>query len=194
MSQRGSNKLSSTIMALGAVAVLLASGACTTLDDDLETLTPVVGEDGRVAGLSGSYAFRDDDAQERELFTLRATIDEYLTDHHVVGAFALGQFSNIESDPDGREQLWAGLHYHYHHHLSARTAVFAGPQIGLTFFDDSFGNDRSFTYGISGGVRHWLAERVAFTVEPSFLFADFDEENGDDSKDFLVLWGLAFSL
>lgn len=181
---------------LSAAALVLGLTSCSAVQDVREPseFQPVVGGGGRVAGLSGSYTFRDDDLQEREQFSLRATIDEYLTDHHVVGAYALGQFSNIESDPDGREQVWAGVHYHYHHHLSERTALFAGPQIGLTFFDDSFGGDSSLTYGLSGGLRHWLTNRVAFTVEPTYLFSSFSDENGGGSRDFLMLWGLAFSL
>lgn len=155
---------------------------------------PVVGAGGRVAGLSGSYAYREDDIRERELFSLRATIDEYLTDNHVVGAYVLGQFSNVETDADGREQLWTGVHYHYHHHLSEETSVFLGPQLGWTFFDDEGANDSSFTYGLSGGVRHWLTRRVALTLEPTFLRADFSDDAGDDSSDFLLMWGLAFSL
>lgn len=181
---------------LAAAALALGLASCAVLQDsqDPADFQPVVGGGGRVASLSGSYSFRDDDIQEREQFSLQGKIDEYLTDHHVVGAYALGQFSNIGSIPDGREQVWAGVHYHYHIHLNERTAVFAGPQFGLTFFDDSFGSDSSLTYGLSGGLRHWLTDRVAFIVEPTYLFSSFSDENGGRSRDFLMLWGLAFSL
>lgn len=196
MFNSGFKLASRAIPGIAAAALLLGLSACAVLDEELDGqgTRPVVGEGGRVVGLSGSYAYREDDIQERELFTLRGTVDQFLTDNHVVGAYALGQFSNVEEDTDGREQLWTGLHYHYHYHLNERTSIYGGPQLGLTFFDDAGTNDQSFTYGISGGFRHWLTDRVAFTIEPSILFADFKERNGDDSEDFLLLWGLAFSL
>ncbi|MFT5732381.1 MAG: hypothetical protein ACJA2W_002936 [Planctomycetota bacterium] len=185
--------------AASALPALLLAGAvtgCALVDEDFDEAggRPWVGEGGRVVGFSGSYSYRDNNVEESEWFTMRATIEQFLTDEHVIGAYALGQFSNVESDPDGDEQLWGGLHYHYHLHLSERTSIYAGPTIGVAFFDDRNMNDGALTYGVSGGMRHWLTERAAFTVEPTYLRANFDESAGDDSEEFLVLWGLAFSL
>lgn len=182
------------LIALATCASLFTSSCTSPQGEGAESRAPIVGEGGRVVGLSGSYSYREDDDEEREWFALRGTIDQFLTDEHVVGAYVLGQFSNQEDDPDGREQLWAGVHYHYHYHLNERTAFFAGPSVGLAYFDDESASDGSFTYGISGGVRHWLTERAAFTLEPTYLRANFDDDAGDDSQDFLLLWGLAFSL
>lgn len=189
------NPTSIRSLALGAL-LALGLGSCAVLDEELggERVRPVVGEGNRVAGLSGSYAYREDDVEERELFALRGTLEQHITDEHAIGVYAIGQFSNIERDPDGREQLWLGVHYHYHHHLSERTSIYAGPQIGWTFFDDERSNDDSFTYGLSGGFRHWLTRRLAFTIEPTLLRSDFSQGSGGDSTDLLVLWGLAVSL
>ncbi len=180
------------------VALMLAgvASSCVFIDKEFEESgrSPWVGDGGRVVGFSGSYSYRDNDSGESEWFAARATIDEYLSDEHVIGAYALGQFNNDERDEDGDEQLWAGLHYHYHLHLSERTSIYAGPTVGIGFFDDEVSNDAAFTYGVSGGFRHWLTERAALTIEPTYLRAHFDSSSGDDSDEFLVLWGLAFSL
>ncbi|MEL6715955.1 MAG: hypothetical protein AAFP86_19400, partial [Planctomycetota bacterium] len=144
-------QLPHTTLALGAL-LSAGLGSCAAFDEELgpAPLRPVVGEGNRVAGLSGSYAYREDDSDERELFALRGTLEQHLTDEHAVGAFILGQFSNVERDPDGREQIWVGLHYHYHHHLSERTSLYLGPQLGWTQFDDEDANEGSLTYGLSG--------------------------------------------
>lgn len=188
----------SALFALAVPALLLAGAVtgCALVDEEFDAGNgrPWVGEGGRVVGFSGSYSYQETDIEESEWFAARATIDEFLTDEHVIGAYALGQFSNTSSDSDGNEQLWTGLHYHYHLHLSERTSIYAGPSLGVGFFDDPRVNGGTFTYGISGGIRHWLTDRAAFTVEPTYLRANFDESAGDDSEEFLVLWGLAFSL
>lgn len=183
-------------LALPILVLAGATSSCALVDQDFQRSEgePFVGEGGRVIGLSGSYSYRETDIGESESFAARATIDQFLTDEHAVGAYALGQFSNVESDSDGKEELWLGVHYHYQVHLSERTSLYAGPSLGVAFFDDETRNDGSLTYGLSGGVRHWLTERAAFTLEPTYLRANFDADAGNDSEDFLVLWGLAFSL
>ncbi|QDV06125.1 hypothetical protein Poly30_16300 [Planctomycetes bacterium Poly30] len=182
-----------------ALPALLLAGAvtgCALVDEEFDEGggRPWVGEGGRVVGFSGSYSYQETDRTESEWFAARATIDQFLTDEHVIGAYALGQFNNMSSEPDGNEQLWGGLHYHYHLHLSERTSIYAGPSLGAVFFDDKNTNDSALTWGLSGGIRHWLTERVAVTVEPTYLRANFDTAAGGDSEEFLVLWGLAFSL
>lgn len=162
--------------------------------DEYDESRPIVGEGGRVVGFSGSYSYSDNRREESETFVARATIDEYLTDNHVIGAYVLAQFRNVESDSFGEEEYWAGLHYHYHYHLSRKTSIFAGPSIGVATFDDDLRSDTSLTYGVSGGIRHWLTKRAAFTVEPTYLFTNQDSGAGGDTRQVLVLWGLAFSL
>ncbi len=195
-SRRGAAAKALSALALPALLLAGAVSGCALVDEEFQRSEgdPWVGEGGRVVGFSGSYSYRETDVEESEWFAARATIDQFLTDEHVVGAYALGQFSNVESDPDGSEELWGGLHYHYHLHLSERTSIYGGPSVGVAFFDDDRRSDGTLTYGISGGVRHWLTERAAFTVEPTYLRANFDSDAGSDSEEFLVLWGLAFSL
>ncbi|MEM8709734.1 MAG: hypothetical protein AAGG01_02180 [Planctomycetota bacterium] len=174
--------------------VLLPVERLTPLEAD-EDRPPVVGEGGRVFGLSGSYSYRDEEGgNQNERFAARATIEEFVADEHALGAYFLGQFTNTETDEDGREQLWAGLHYRYHLHLTERTSLYAGPTVGIAAFDDENISDSALAYGVSGGVRHWLTERAAFTIEPTYLRAEFDADAGGDTEEFLVLWGLAFSL
>ena len=195
-SRRGAAAKALSALALPALLLAGSVSSCALVDDEFRGSDgqPLVGEGGRVLGFSGSYSYQETDVEESEWFAARATIDQFLTDEHVVGAYVLGQFSNTESDADGREQLWGGLHYHYHLHLSKRTSIYGGPSIGAVFFDDDRRSDGSLTYGVSGGVRHWITERAAFTLEPTYLRANFDNSAGGDSEEFLVLWGLAFSL
>lgn len=173
---------------------LLACGCASTQDaSDDWTLEPTVGEGGRVFGFSGSYSYRGAD-EDREWFAARATVDEFVTDGQSVGGFALGRYANRSEDRDGEEQLWLGGHYRFHWHVDENASIYAGPAIGFAYFDDLTANGGAFAWGVSAGFRYWLTRRAAFTIEPTYLRAEFGSDEGGTADDLLLLWGFAFSL
>ena len=195
-SRRGMAPKALSTLVLPALLLAGMASGCALVDGDFRRSgdKPLVGEGGRVVGFSGAYSLRQTDLEETESFSASAAIDQFLTDEHAVGAYVLGQFNNIDSDEDGREQIWSGLRYSYNLHLSKRTSIYGGPTIGVAFFDDDNRNDASLTWGVAAGLRHWLTERVALTVEPTYLRANFDRAGGGNSDEVFVLWGFAFSL
>jgi len=163
------------------------------MEADEYQVQPLVRAGGRVLGFSGAYAYRSGEV-DREWLSVRATIEEFLTDRHAIGAFALGQFTNRSEETDGEEQIWLGGQYRYHHHFDERASIYAGPSIGLAYFDDKTASGTAFAWGVSAGFRYWVSPRAAFTIEPTYLRAEFSDEDGGPTDDVLLLWGFAFSL
>ncbi|MEM9382031.1 MAG: hypothetical protein AAGB93_18895 [Planctomycetota bacterium] len=184
---------------LAAACALSALIGCTAPQRTTEPnatdwrVAPIVGEDGRVFSLSGSYAQRSGSA-DREWVSMRATMEEFLTDRQAIGAFVHGQFVDRTEFLEREEQIWIGGHYRLHHHFDERASIFVGPAVGVAALDDARARAAAFAWGVSAGLRYWLTDRVAFTVEPTWMRAEFRDEDGGPTDDLLVLWGLAFSL
>ena len=175
--------------------LLLGAASCTSPQSEPEEwrVSPLVREGGRVIGFSGSYALRRGE-RDREWLSARATIEEFITDRQAVGGFILGQFVNRSENVDGEEQLWIGGQYRLHHHFDERASIYAGPSIGMAYFDDPTASGTAFAWGVSAGIRYWLTPRTAFTFEPTYLRAEFGDEDGGPTDDVLFLWGFAFSI
>ncbi|MEM1451043.1 MAG: hypothetical protein AAF957_04065 [Planctomycetota bacterium] len=184
---------------LSVACALTCAVSCTTprrtTEPEFEDwrVPPVVGEAGRIFGLSGSFASRNGNA-EREWFSVRATIEEFLTDRQAIGAFVLGQYVNRTEFLEAERQAWIGGHYRLHHHFDERASIYVGPAIGVARYEDARARATAFAWGVNAGFRYWLTDRTAFTVEPTWLRSEFEDKDGGPTDDLLVLWGLAFSL
>ncbi len=179
---------------LAVATACLALGACTApgFDPERGRQGPLPGEDEALLGVSAAYTNRESEAVDREGADFAVEATAHVASEHEVGLWALGRYSNLESDPGPRREAWAGVLYRYHWHFGDHTSVFVGPALGWSLSNNGDGAEDGFVYGAQVGLRQWLSSTVAFTVTPTYLHSD--DADGDATEDLLVRFGLVFRL
>ncbi len=159
---------------LALVALLaLSLGSMSRAQGLVNPLLPVTGT--REVELRGVFQFEPDD-----VFTIHGSFGPFLNPNLQVG----GSLDYTHADDD---VTTLGLFANYHFPGASPTLPFVGAFVGFA----TGGGDETTSYGVQGGVKHFINSSVALTG--ALVYRDFTDDDAGDAV-FGLQFGLAIYL